>query len=152
MTQNTISLRPALPQDATELARCVNAAYAEYRGVIDGLPDVSAGIDQDITNNQVWVALEDQQIIGGLVLITQQTHVKLANIAVDPKYRGKGAGRRLLDLADQQATQQGHHILRLNTHKDMLANLAMYRHLGWIETARSGVSVSMEKHIKVDAP
>jgi len=128
-------LRPAVPADADNLATCFRAAYAVYDGQVADLPDVAGGLEQDILEHSVCVAVLGRQVLGGAVLVLQET-AQLANVAVDPKAGGKGVGRALIDWAVSTAQQAGYRELWLATHVGMPGNLAMYARLGWQETAR----------------
>ena len=143
------SLRKADLQDVPEIVACIDAAYAKYRGVIDELPPVSEGIDQDITENQVWVLDYDGKLAGVLVLVLPpgENFVKLANVALDPDQSGKGLGRQLIDHAVLVSKQQGFDEIRLNTHSGMSDNIGLYRHLGWHEIGRSDDTVMMSRKI-----
>ena len=81
----------------------------------------------------VWVAVDQGQIIGGLVLIPKQDHMLLANIAVRPEYQGKGVGRAMLELTDAEALKQGYREIRLHVNRAMTEILEMYRLSGWTE-------------------
>ncbi len=142
-------IRRANLSDADDLATCIEAAYARYRERIPDLPAVSEGIEAEIERNQVWVVLEGIDIVGGLFLIAQPDHLKLANLAVHPAHGGKGIGRQLIALAEQEASRQEYEEMRLVTHVLMPENIAIYAHLGWGETERSGNSVLMRKRLGV---
>jgi N-acetylglutamate synthase-like GNAT family acetyltransferase len=139
------NIRRAKLEDAIPLADTMDRAYSIYKDRISDLPDVSSGISGDINDNLVWVALMDNTVVGGMVLISQNQHVVLANIAVDPMVSGTGLGRRFLELAGQEARKLGMKEMRLSTHTDMPENVSLYRHLGWVETGRSGNKVHMSK-------
>ncbi len=141
-------IRLANPSDAGGLAACIDAAYARYGEHIADLPAVSAGIGEDIADNQVWVMQEAGSVVAGLVLVAQPDHLKLANLAVHPAHGGKGIGRQLIALAEQEAVRQGYREMRLVTHVSMPENVALYSHLGWEETARTGNSVLMRKRLR----
>jgi GNAT superfamily N-acetyltransferase len=143
-----IELRRANLADAEELAACIDAAYAKYESRIRDMPDVSQGCAEEIANNQVWVAIQANVIVGGLFLVPENGFMKLANLAVHPDYGGKGVGGKLIALAEQTAIEQGYSEMRLNTHVAMPENLQLYNHLGWHETARSGNTVSMNKWLR----
>ncbi len=91
---------------------------------------------KEIARHQVWVAEEERQIIGGLVLIPKEDHLLLDNIAVHPDHQGRGVGRALLELADSEALSQGYRELGLYTHETMTENIALYGRNGWVETHR----------------
>ena len=142
-----IKIRRALNSDAVSLAKCIESAYAKYKSRILDMPAVSEGCAEEIAINQVWVATINSMIVGGLVLIPGDGFMKLANLAVDPDYAGKGIGGRLMSFAEKTAVEQGYSEMRLNTHVAMPENVALYTHLGWHETSRGGNTVSMSKRL-----
>ena len=112
------------------------------------MPSVSEGVADEIANNQVWVAVQQEEIIAGLFLVPQNGFMKLANVAVDPGHGGKGIGRKLLKLAEKVAIRQGFDEMRLNTHIAMSGNVALYERLGWRKLDRNGNTITMIKHLQ----
>ncbi|NKB53045.1 MAG: GNAT family N-acetyltransferase [Rhizobiaceae bacterium] len=143
MTEPTI--RKAIPEDVPQIVACIDAAYEIYSRSIADLPPVSAGLDEDIITNQVWVLDLNGSTIGVLVLVVGDGFMKLANLAVHPDHGGKGLGRALIEHGEREALQQGFSEMRLNTHADMTATQRLYQRLGWIETGRKGATVMMNK-------
>jgi len=141
---NTL-IRKAVPGDADEIAQLMTAAYAIYASRQLDLPDVSAGIADDIRDHMVWVALADGSVVGAIVLVLGQDFVQVANVAVMPGHTGSGLGRHLLSLADDLAREKGKPMLRLSTHEGLPENIALYSHLGWQETDRTKGKVFMTK-------
>ena len=140
--------RKACQSDAAALAECIDRAYARYASQISDLPAVSHGIEDDIANNVVWLALRNSRIIGVVVLVDKEDHVVLANVAVDPRETGRGLGRALIRLAESETKKLCKYKIRLSTHVDMPENIRIYEHLGWRETERSGNKVLMEKQLE----
>lgn len=143
-------IRPAQAADADALAACIDAAYAQYTELLSDMPSVSEGCAEDIANNQVWVAVQGDVITAGLILITGDGFMKLANLAVRPDHGGKGLGRQLIALSEREARRQGFAEMRLNTHVDMPKNIRLYQSLGWAEASRTGNTVSMKKCLSND--
>lgn len=143
-----MQIRKAQVADADALASCIDAAYAQYASRIPDLPPVSEGCADEIINNQVWVAVEDDKIVGGLFLVHHDEAMKLANVAVHPAHTGKGLGRDLIAFAENEAKKQGFSEVHLNTHVAMPENVQFYIRLGWKEISREGNSVSMRKLLK----
>lgn len=138
-------LRRAVVADAGALGACFEAAYAVYAGRIDDLPPVSEGLAAEIETHEVWLAEIGGEVAGGLVLVAGDGFLHLVNVAVHPDHKGAGLGRALMELAESRALAQGLREMRLSTHVGIPENLAMYAHLGWVETGRYGIRVSMTK-------
>jgi ribosomal protein S18 acetylase RimI-like enzyme len=147
LSSNNIQPRKAVLEDSEALVSCIDAAYAKYSNRISEMPSVSDGIIEDITHNQVWVAVEADEIIACLVLIKEDGFMKLANLAVHPSHSGKGIGRKLMALSEREAKRQGYNEMRLNTHVDMPENIQLYEYLGWEEVSRIKSTVSMKKRL-----
>jgi ribosomal protein S18 acetylase RimI-like enzyme len=75
-----------------------------------------------------------------LVLIPDDGYLLLDNIAVAPEYQGRGLGRNLVAIAESEAARRGYGEVRLYTHVTMIENVAIYRHLGFVETHRATVN------------
>jgi N-acetylglutamate synthase-like GNAT family acetyltransferase len=140
-------IRRAQISDAAELAMCIDAAYS--RAILQGieLPAVSEGIEQDIHDHLVWVATNNDRIVGGIVVSLNTDHAHLVNIAVHPGEAGKGIAKSLIQTAVAEVRQQNLGRIDLATHVDMPGNVALYTHLGWVETGRSETKVYMSRDI-----
>ncbi|MDF1671795.1 MAG: GNAT family N-acetyltransferase [Roseovarius sp.] len=145
MKSKNVQLRKATLEDAGALVQCIDSAYAKYPNRIPDMPLVSSGIAEEITQNQVWVAVEEGEIVAGLFLVPKDGFMKLANLAVHPNHGGKGIGRKLTELSESEARRQGYNEMRLNTHVAMPENVQLYEHLGWEVAARNNNTVSMRK-------
>lgn len=146
------TIRRAEEKDAAALADCIDAACSIYETKIIDLPAVSDGIAEEIKNNLVWVAVQHDQIVGGIVLIPKADHVEITNVAVAPGATGTGLGRVLMDLAETETRRLGLGTLRLTTYLGIPENVRLYEYLGWHETERSGSKVKMAKLFKLQAP
>jgi GNAT superfamily N-acetyltransferase len=149
-------IRPAGAADRGAVEQIVRDAYAIYVPRIGKRPgpmldDYAARI----AAGETWV-LDENGIIGVLVLIRQPDHLLLDNIAVAPTHQGQGLGRRLLAFAEAEARRRGYSALRLYTHELMHENLVLYRAEGWHEYARARQAgydrVFMEKLLHEPAP
>lgn len=112
-------------------------AYAAYIGRVGKPPGpLLDDYRQLIRAHEVWVTLDDEKIIGVLVLLPKPDHLLLDNVAVDPAYHKRGIGRFLIEFAESEAARRGYDEIRLYTHQAMHENLAIYPHLGYHETGR----------------
>jgi len=149
MSRKRCIIRKAVMSDAAPLNECMQAAYKIYTSRLGGkaLPPMAVDYREEIRFFPVWVAESDGFVVGGLILMPEDEHMTIANIAVHPKFQGNGLGRDLMELGETQAKQKGYSELRLATHILLTENLSLYSHLGWSETDRDETRVYMKKNI-----
>jgi ribosomal protein S18 acetylase RimI-like enzyme len=130
-------VRPARAADVSRLAAVATAAYQGYVDRIGRAPaPMSADYAAAVRDGQVWVAEQDAEIVGLLVLVARPSHLLLENIAVLPSAQRRGIGARLLVLAEERARQSRLGEIRLYTNEAMTENLAYYARHGYVETHR----------------
>lgn len=131
-------IRRARLADCAAVEAIVAAAYGIYIGRIGKQPGpMLDDYGRLIAAGAVSVLEEPAGAIAGLiVLLPKSDHLLLDNIAVDPQRQGQGLGRRLIAFAESEARRLGQTELRLYTHVTMTENIALYRHLGFVETGR----------------
>lgn len=133
-------IRPATAADIDAIVELVQAAYAKYVARIGRRPqpmddDYGALIDA----GEVWVSDGPAGIVGVLVIIIEDDHVLIHNIAVAAAVRGAGLGAALLGFAEQYARDQGLREVRLFTNIKMTENLAYYPRRGYRRTGEAEV-------------
>jgi GNAT superfamily N-acetyltransferase len=130
-------IRSASSADRPTVERIVRAAYTKYIARIGKPPGpMCDDYARRIADQTVWVLIASGDIAGILVLLEENDHVLLDNVAVEPRHQGKGIGRALIDFAEQEARRRGHTEIRLYTHQAMHENIALYPRLGYEETGR----------------
>ena len=133
-----VTVRPADPGDVHALQAIAVAAYEKYLPRIGRPPaPMTADYAQAVRDRQVWAAVQDGEISGFAVLITQPGYLELENIAVLPAAQGRGIGVLLLSLAEDRARELGLGEIRLYTNQAMTENLAYYARRGYAETHRA---------------
>lgn len=133
-----VTLRPAEPRDADEMARLAKAAYQPYVARIGREPaPMTADYVEIASGGNAWVAEQRGGLIGLLVLEPHADHLLLDNVAVDPDHQGLGVGGRLLTLGEEQARARGLSEVRLFTNEAMTDNLGYYLRRGYRQTHRA---------------
>jgi ribosomal protein S18 acetylase RimI-like enzyme len=133
-----VVIRRAGPGDVPALRAIASAAYQKYVPRIGRTPaPMTADYAAAVRNQQAWVAVENSQVVGYVVLMPQPGHLLLANVAVLPAAQGRGIGARLLAWAEDHARSLGLSEIRLYTNESMTENLAYYPRHGYAETHRA---------------
>ena len=142
-------IREARPEDSEGLQICMESAYAGYQERMGGkrLPPMDLDYSMEIKKFPVWVAECDACVVGGLIMVFENDHAILANIAVHAEFQGLGIGGGLMKFAETNAKDNNYSELRLATHVLLNENLSLYRHLGWTEIGRDETRVTMRKQI-----
>jgi ribosomal protein S18 acetylase RimI-like enzyme len=132
-----VTLRPAGAADAPRLAVVVRAAYGGYVASIGVTPGpLGEDYAEVVGRGGATVAERDGALAGLVVLSVDDEGFVIENVAVDPAHQGTGVGRALLAHAEAAARAAGFDSIHLWTHERMVANLALYRRIGYVEFAR----------------
>lgn len=130
-------MRPAVATDSAAIAALVREAYAMYLPRMAKPPaPMLDDYDAVVSRGEATVLEIDGSIVGMIVLVDSDDHLLLENIAVAPRHKGLGMGRRLVAFAETEARRRGFPELRLYTHESMTENQALYAHIGFVETRR----------------
>ena len=132
-----IEIRAAVETDVMRAHDIVQAAYRFYIARMGKPPgpmlDDYARRQRDA---QLYVASLGEETVGIAVLVRAPDHLQLDNVAVHPRWQGRGIGRALIAFAEKIAREQGVPELRLYTHVTMTENIALYTRIGFVETHR----------------
>jgi len=130
-------IRPATAVDLPAVERIVRDAYAKYIERIGKPPGpMLDDYRARIRAHEAWVLEDGGAVAGVIILLAEDDHLLLDNVAVDPAHAGRGLGRVLMEFAEAEARRRGYDEIRLYTHEKMTENITLYRHLGWQETGR----------------
>lgn len=126
--------------DETEVARAHDVVQAAYRHYIARMGKKPGPMLDDYERRQrdaqLFIARIGAEHVGVAVLVRAADHLELDNVAVHPRWQGRGIGRALIAFAEETARAQGVPELRLYTHVTMTENIALYGRLGFVETHR----------------
>jgi len=89
-----------------------------------------------VREHEIWVLELDGDLVGVLELQPRSDQMWVENVAVTPRWQGRGFGRQLLRHAEVEAVRHGLHEIGLLTNERYLDNIAMYTRYGYRETHR----------------
>ena len=116
---------------------CADKAYRKYVVRIGKAPaPMIADFAEKQSLRQLYVACVADELAGFVVLISEDHHMHLENVAVLPEFAGQGIGRALIGFVEQKARDGGLSRVELYTNEKMSENLALYPKLGYTEIAR----------------
>jgi ribosomal protein S18 acetylase RimI-like enzyme len=135
---NTPHIRAATADDAAPMRAIALAAYAKYVPRIGREPSpMVADYEATVAASRAVVIEAAGSVRGYMIAWPEPDAYFIENIGVDPECQGGGLGRCLIDHAVSQADRLGLPALRLYTNALMSENLAMYAHIGFVETHRT---------------
>ena len=135
---NTPRIRGAAADDVARIGAIAHAAYALYVPRIGREPaPMVADFAAEVAANHVVVIEAAGSVRGYMIAWPEPDAYFIDNIAVDPESQGDGLGRRLIGHAVAEAEKLKLPALRLYTNALMSENLAMYAHIGFVETHRT---------------
>lgn len=84
-----------------------------------------------LNEGPVWIALENQAVVGTVSAISKGDGLYIRGMAVDPSARGKGIGQKLLACAEVYAVQNGFKRLLLSTTPFLTRAIQLYEQNGF---------------------
>ena len=148
-------LRPPDPGDLGWVVHRHGALYAREWGYDETFEALVAEIaaafvrDFDPKRERGWIAERDGENVGSVFLVRDaeaDATARLRLLLVEPKARGLGIGRRLVDECIRFARQRGYQRIRLGTHDELVAARHIYASAGF-RVVNSEASASFGKRL-----
>ncbi len=91
-------------------------------------------VDWILTNERALTLVEETargEILGALMLLFEGTACRVLSIAVIPKARRRGIGRKMMQAAEDSAQERGCKVVRLEVSTQNFGAIEFYRGLGY---------------------
>lgn len=87
-------------------------------------------------NSLILVVEDKTNLLGSIILLKRRNSysLRIYSLAVNPKYRGKGIGKKLLEITEEKAIQLGLKTLSLEVKSTNSAAISLYGNNGFIKT------------------
>ena len=148
-----VTLRPAVPTDASAIRELTRDAYAKWVPVIGREPKpMMADYIEAVRKHRIDLLYVDGVLAALIETIPDTDHLLIENVAVSPPFQGRGLGRKLMAHAERLAASLGNDAVRLYTNKLFAENVQLYSQLGYQvdreEEFAGGIVVHMSKSVR----
>lgn len=131
-----ISLRKAVREDAPAIAEVLYRAFREYEAsytqeAFAATPPTPERVRQRMLEGPIWVAEQNNIIVGTVSAVLEVQGVYIRSMAVLPGARGRGVGRLLLREAESYAIENRASRLFLSTTPFLSRAIALYESFGF---------------------
>ena len=137
-----IKYRKIEPADDAEIAKIIRSNLEKFHLDIPGtayfdpeLEHLSAYYNSEPEKRSYFVAVDvDGRIVGGVGIAEfegLEACAELQKLYLDDSVKGKGYGKDLMRLAEEQARSAGYKSLYLETHTNLSAALNLYEKMGF---------------------
>ena len=142
-----MTIRRARADDVPRLPPIERSSGALFDGVrLESTADPDetlpiATLDEALTNNGLWVAVDEADQPIGFVAVTHHGDESfVAQLSVAREAQGRGLGRELMRAAIDDARARGQRAVTLTTFREVAWNAPFYARLGFRELAADELS------------
>jgi putative acetyltransferase len=138
--EQEIQIRRAVPDDARAIASLLHRSFIEYESLYTAEAFAATictpeRILERLNEGPIWVALQDETLVGTVSAAFSGEALYIRGMAVDPLARGSGTGRSLLNCAGEFALQNGFKSLILSTTPFLSSAIRLYESYGFHRTS-----------------
>jgi putative acetyltransferase len=132
----SIRIRMAVPEDAPSIASVLLESFIEYQPLYtqEGFAATTPASDQirnRIEEGPVWVALDNDAILGTISVVPKEDSLYVRGMAILPAARGQGIGELLLKQVERFAFEQSFKRLFLSTTPFLYRAIRLYERYGF---------------------
>lgn len=134
-----MQIRIAITDDAPAIASTLYRAFLEFESLYT--PEAFAAtissphqIRRRLSEGPIWVALQDDVVVGTVSVAPKGDDLYIRGMAVDPATRGSGIGRELMKRVEEYAAQRGFKRLYLSTTPFLSDAIRLYEKCGFVRT------------------
>ena len=136
----SVRLRTSVPEDAPSIASVLHESFIEYQSLYtpEGFAATTpAGeqIRERIKEGPVWVALQNDAIVGTVSVVPKGEALYIRGMAILPSARGQRIGELLLSEIESFAVEQGLRRLFLSTTPFLGRAIRLYEHHGFTRSS-----------------
>lgn len=153
-----LTFRAADPGEIAEIVRVIRTAFTPYVRALgrdfpaEGSPEFAkrrAQIAAELERGDIYVAVEDERIVGAARTKPQEKDLYIDQLAVDPTKQGTGVGSWLLQRLDEVARARRLGGLSLITAEMAVANIRLYQRHGFAIVRRGPADHGLDAHPRV---
>jgi ribosomal protein S18 acetylase RimI-like enzyme len=124
--------RRATQADIGAIRALTRVAYAKWVPVIGREPKPMGADYESAIQNHRFDLLYLGDVLAGLIeTVDERNQLLIENVAVSPKFQGRGLGSKLMAHAEEIAMSLGYDRVWLYTNQRFTENIAFYRKLGY---------------------
>jgi putative acetyltransferase len=135
-----MEIRPIISSDNITLAMIIRSCLTEFKAAKPGTVFFDKTTDAlselfTVDGSKYFVVLEDGEIVGGAGIFP--THnlppetCELVKLYLDPKARGKGLGKILMQQCEDEAKNLGYKKMYLETMPELAIAVPLYEKMGY---------------------
>lgn len=98
----------------------------------------------------IFFAKYNNEIVGTVALINQNSFFELSKMAVSPKYQGLKIGQKLMDYCINFSKQKNWKSIMLYSHRKLVPAINLYKKIGFIEVELEAESHYERSDIKME--
>ena len=140
-------IRAAVPGDAEDVARLINAAFVVERAVFDGDRTNPENVRGLMNTGRFLLAEDAAGLVGCVHVELRGERGYLGLLSVEPSRQGTGLGRELVSVAEEYSRAAGCRAIDLRIVSARGELLPFYRRLGYVENGTAPFPAGLQTKV-----